>query len=184
MPQKNQLPRMAPEWYCGLTTVFWTYSIDGQRSEWLTPTFHRQFRELLLHAAHRYRIFIPAYCLMPDHLHWIGMGLTDGSDQRRATRFLRSQTSRFLHPLQWQRQPHDHVLRKEELYQDRLLATIRYVFENPVRKGLVATRTEWPFSGCLVPGYPHLDWREEDYWSCFSEILFRERNGHGWSTGL
>ena len=183
MELKSQLPRMAPQWYCGPATVFWTYTMDERRTGWLTPTFHRHFRELLLHAAYRYQIAIPAYCLMPDHLHWIGMGLKDSADQRRATRFLRSRTARLLHPLKWQRQPHDHVLREKELVRQRLLSTIDYVLENPVRKGLVLRKEDWPFSGCIVPGYPHMDWTDPDYWPRFSEILLRERSGEGWSAG-
>jgi len=111
---KSQLPRLLPEWYRGEAYVFWTYTVEDRGTGWLTPTFHAGFREVLLHASARYDLAVPAYCLMPDHAHWIGIGLSRHSDQRRASAFLRKFLTPHLRPFTWQRQPHDHVLREAE----------------------------------------------------------------------
>jgi REP element-mobilizing transposase RayT len=44
----------------------------------------------MLHAAAREGLFCPVYCLMPDHLHLVWMGLRLDSDQRNAMSFLRT----------------------------------------------------------------------------------------------
>ena len=46
----------------------------------------------------------------------------------------------------WQESYYDHVLRDDEDI-DR---TVRYVLENPVRKGLVLEFDEYPFSGSAI----------------------------------
>lgn len=44
----------------------------------------------MLHAAAREGLFCPAYCLMPDHLHLVWMGLRLDSDQLNGMSFLRT----------------------------------------------------------------------------------------------
>ena len=46
----------------------------------------------------------------------------------------------------WQRGFYDHILRSEEDLQD----VTRYILENPVRKGIVKSLVEYPFSGSAV----------------------------------
>jgi hypothetical protein len=67
-----------------------------------------------LHAAARKGLLCPAYCLMPDHLHLVWMGLRHDTDQRNGLKFLRSQLGRSLRPGRFQHQPHDHVLKPKE----------------------------------------------------------------------
>jgi putative transposase len=71
-------------------------TIEGRRTGWLTHMFHAQFRELLLHALARYQLACPAYCLMPDHLHLLWLGLAPSSDQRLAAQFFRQHMNRLL----------------------------------------------------------------------------------------
>lgn len=44
---------------------------------------------------------------------------------------------------QWQKDHSDHIIRKEE----DILKYIRYILDNPVRKGIVTNRTDYPFKG-------------------------------------
>ena len=171
MIKKGQLPRLSREWYQGNAFVFWTFTLEDRRTGWLTPAFHALFREVLLHAAIRYRLLVPVYCLMPDHLHWVGVGLSAGSDQRNATAFLRKfLTVRSGGVPRWQRQPHDHVLTEERRERHAFVAACHYVLENPVRAELVSRASEWPFSGCMAPGYPVLSVHDPGYWSRFWKI--------------
>ena len=49
----------------------------------------------------------------------------------------------------WQRSFHDHILRRNE----NIVSALWYLFNNPVRAGLVSEWTEYPWSGSLVwPG--------------------------------
>jgi putative transposase len=66
----------------------------------------------MLHAAARSQLLCPAYCLMPDHLHLVWMGLRKQSDQLSVMKFLRIHLEPYLgDQRQWQHQPHDRVLR-------------------------------------------------------------------------
>jgi putative transposase len=105
----------------------------------------------LKHAAARYEASIYAYCFMPDHLHLLvstpdGVNLIDFVryfKQLSAFQFLRhGQVSRSL----WQSRFYDHALRSDEGVE----AVARYVFGNPVRAGIVADATDYPYSGSLV----------------------------------
>jgi len=161
------LPRLEAEVYRGRAVVFWTHTVEQRKTGWLNAEFHSAFRESALHAAVRENLFCPIYVLMPDHFHLIWMGIASGSDQRLATRFLRRCLASQLKPLRWQHQPHDHVLRVEERMKEAFLATVHYIAENPVRTGLTDRGLGWPYTGCMVPGYPDLHPRQTDFWSKF-----------------
>lgn len=161
---KGHLPRLAPEFYRGHAFVHWTLTVDHHATGWLDPSFHHTWRHLLLHTCARYELLCPAYVLMPDHLHLLAAGISDDADQRLAIEFLRQHLAPALAPVRWQNQAHDHVLREEERAADALPAVVYYIFENPVRAGLVERWQDYPFAGCCVAGYPEIDPRAEDYW--------------------
>lgn len=164
------LPRLPPEWYRGQAVVFWTHTIARRRKGWLDATFHTAFRELMLHAAAREQLLCPIYTLMPDHLHLIWMGVSASSEQRPATSFLRDQLEPRLAPARWQHQPHDHVLRDDERKRGAFVSTCHYIAENPIRAGLANSTTAWPFTGCIVPGYPVLRPLADGFWEKFWRI--------------
>jgi putative transposase len=171
--EKDHLPRLAAEWHRGFTFVHWTLTIEDRATGWLDETFHARWQFILLHACARYQLAAPAYVLMPDHIHLLWVGLAEESDQRLAIAFLRKQLSPVLAPATWQRQPYDHVLRDEERKPDAIAAVVHYLFENPVRAGLVACSGDYLFLGCYVAGYPDLDVRQVDYWELFWRIYNR-----------
>ena len=84
------LPRLAKEFYQGDAVVFWTLTIFDRARGWLKDSLHRDFRELMLHTAAREGLLCPIYCLMPDHIHLVWMGLRRASDQRNGMAFLRT----------------------------------------------------------------------------------------------
>ena len=172
--EKGKLPRLAPEWYRGRAFVHWTLTTEDRATGWLTPDFYQAWQLILLHTCHRYGLICPAYTLMPDHAHLIWLGLTDhDSDQRVAIEFLRKQLRPHLASADWQRQPYDNVLRETDREHGAFQSAAHYVFENPVRAGLVAHWQEYSYLGCCVPGYPDLDVRREDFWELFWRIYNR-----------
>ena len=143
---------------------------------WLSQSFHAAFREMMLHAAHREGLLCPVYCLMPDHLHLVWMGLRKDTDQRNGIKFLRAQLGPFLRPAKFQHQPHDHVLKPEERRRQAFtLACAEYVVLNPLKAGLVKTPVEWTYLGAVVPGYPRLNPLEAPYWTWFWKHYFSVR---------
>ena len=137
----------------------------------------------------------PALCLMPDHFHLLWVGVSPESDQRKAAKFFREHVNRLLqeqglktHVFSYgadanakasapgyflQLQGYDHVLTAEERQHDAFARVAFYIFENPVRKGLVKFWSEYPFSGAQVVGYRKLDVRDPDYWETYWKIYER-----------
>ena len=104
-------------------------------------------RTKLLHIAGVSRFEIPAYCFMPDHVHFVAAGTSVDSNLRRFVHAWKQQTG-YAHRQStssqlWQGGFYDHVLRDEE---DRP-AVIRYLLENPIRAGLVADLRCYPHWG-------------------------------------
>ena len=92
-------------------------------------------------------IVVIAYCFMPDHVHLLIEGCSEGADaaafvhqakQRSGYAFAREGEG----PL-WQPSYYDRVLRDDEAS----LAVARYIFDNPVKAGLVKSPGDYAFSG-------------------------------------
>ena len=82
-----------------------------------------------------------AYCLMPDHLHWLlqlgqpTLAQVVGNMKGRASWASRSPTGRL-----WQRGYYDHAIRTDE----NLRYVARYIVANPLRAGLVTQIGDYP----------------------------------------
>ena len=147
-------------------------ALEGRATGWLDPLHHAQVREWLCHALSRYGLLRPAYCLMPDHAHFLWVGLRATSDQKQAAMLFRKVWNRELRRgnRELQRQPHDHVLREPERERGAFRAVANYIFENPVRAELAVEWRTYPYLGAVAPGYPELDPRDEDFWERFWRI--------------
>ncbi len=177
-PPHSYLRRLAPEHYQGHTYVHWAMTIKDRSTGWLNDSWHRTFRELLVHTLGKHHIVCPAYCLMPDHVHLLWIGYQASSDQKPAIKRFRSSTNKLLlrpADLSWQKQPFDHVLRPVERERGAFEKVAGYILANPVRQGLVTedAGSSYPFTGCLVPGYPDLNVWQDDYWDLFWRLYWR-----------
>ena len=90
---------------------------------------------------------ILAYCFMPDHVHLLVEGLSETSDLKRFAKMAK-QRSGASHALSvggplWQEGYWETMLREAD--DSRTIA--RYIMENPVRAGLVASPLQYPFLG-------------------------------------
>ncbi len=107
--------------------------------------------EVLRFCSQRHRFSVLAYCFMPDHVHL----LVEGSDRSDLPRFIKDfkQRTGFAYrrvspePL-WQKSYYDHVLRSEEDTRE----VARYIINNPVRAGIVASAADYPHSGSFTCG--------------------------------
>ena len=169
------LPRLPREYYQADAVVHWTLTIFNRAQGWLTPAFHSQFLELMLHAAAREGLACPIYCLMPDHLHLVWMGLRLDSDQLNGMAFLRTYLEPALKPAKFQPQAQDNVLREQERKRNAFAKVCFYLADNPVRAKLIPAGERWPFTGCVMPGYPKLNPADEDFWPTFWKIYGKLR---------
>ena len=172
---KDNLPRLPRHHYQGHAVVLWTLTLEHRATGWLKNPLHLHFRELMLHVAVREKVWCPAYCLLPDHLHLVWMGMRRESDQLNAMRFLRRQIAPALQPHEFQHQAHDHVLHEDERKRGAFARVCFYVLENPARASLAAKAGDWPFSGAIVPGYPALHPTKEDFWETYWKLYAAER---------
>ncbi len=172
--RNDYLKRLPPEHYRGQAYVHWSMTIEDRKTGWLIPIFDYKFREIVAHTMFRYGLCCPIYCLMPDHMHLLWVGILDESDQRNAARYFRKQLNPILEKLgvRFQQQPYDHVLREEERERNAFEAVVEYIARNPERAGLVNQDCfrDYPYTGCLVPGYPELTLWQADYWDRFWRI--------------
>ena len=156
--------------------VHWTLPIAHRREGWLDEPFHAAFRELLLHAAAREGLFCPTYCLMPDHLHLVWMGLRLDSDQLNGMSFLRTHLKGILAPQKFQHQAHDHVLKENERQKNVFARVCNYILENPLRGELAPNPGEWKFSGAVLPGYPTMHPLQDDFWPKFWKLYVQAKH--------
>lgn len=174
------LPRLDPKAYQGNAKIHWTQSTLDRKTGWLDDEFHSRFRELLLHAQVRGSLFCPVYCLMPDHIHLVWMGCSPDSDQRKSMAFLRTYLEPCLQPAKFQHQAQDHVFRPNESRTDVFATVCGYVKQNPVKAGLVSSVEEWPYTGCVIQGYPTLDPKAPGFWEKLWPIYWKACSKHIW----
>ena len=171
----SYLKRLPAAYYRGQAYVHWSMTMEDRKTGWLISVFYYKFREILTHTMFRFGFCCPIYCCMPDHIHLLWMGIFNGSDQRNAAKYFRRQLNPVLEKFgaRLQKQPYDHVLREEERKQTAFENIVEYIARNPERAGLVSEDCfcEYPYTDCLVPGYPELKLWQEDFWERFWRIF-------------
>ena len=90
---------------------------------------------------------VHAYCVMPDHMHFLAAGMRDESNLMKLVEGFKQETAiefeqRANREL-WQFKYYDHILR----LRDSADGVAWYIWLNPVRKGLCRTPAEYPFVG-------------------------------------
>lgn len=93
--------------------------------------------EILREKSSSFGFKVWAYCFMPNHLHLLIEGKDKNSGMRRFISSYKQSTGFYYKgktglPF-WQVNYYEHVLRREE----DTTKVARYIFDNPVRKGLV-----------------------------------------------
>ena len=133
--------------YVGKYHYFLTFCTDDRRVVFTDQGSVELVIEQILRAAERYGFAITAYCFMPDHLHLLIRGATDGSDcrafikaakQYSAFHFKRQRQAKL-----WQRYGYERVVRDDM----ERATTIRYILDNPVDAGLATDPADYPFLG-------------------------------------
>ena len=86
---------------------------------------------------------------MPEHQHLIITGVQSVSDIWKAIISYKQKTGFWMSEeevgARWQKDFYDHVLRR---YED-IAVQVRYILDNPVRKGLVPSWKEYPYKGSI-----------------------------------
>lgn len=128
-------------------TYFVTACTDRRRKLLAHPAVHEALIEFANRGAARGAL-VGRYVLMPDHIHAfvalddekITLGNWMKSLKNSLSKMLRTKGIPGPH---WQKTFFDHVLRSSESASEKW----KYVYENPVRAGLVKEAEDWPFQG-------------------------------------
>ena len=83
------LPRLSREYYQGDAVVHWTMPMAKRGTGWLNDFSTRVSGRQCFTPPRGKGLFCPAYCLMPDHIHLLWLGLRRDTDQRNGMKFLR-----------------------------------------------------------------------------------------------
>ncbi|MGH9780841.1 MAG: REP-associated tyrosine transposase [Candidatus Acidiferrales bacterium] len=155
MPFHHKNIRLAATQYTGRRWYFLTLCCAQRRPVFSAPEHADWLVETLRQEAALAGFSVYAYCVMPDHVHALALGVDATSDLLRFVKRLKQRTGyefrkRFDREL-WQKKFHDHILRENEL----VPGIAAYIWMNPVRRGLCREASEYPHSGSFV-----LDWKK------------------------
>jgi len=153
VPFYSKRLRLPTGHYLGRRIYFVTVGTENRAPFFADQSTGRWLLSRLLEIAAHQNFSLHAYCVMPDHLHFLSEGLSDTSDlvrfvnafkQRTAFEFRKTHGSRL-----WQMRCYDHVLRPNEAIED----VACYIWWNPVRKRLCTEPNSYPLSGSQT-----IDW--------------------------
>jgi len=142
----RQSPRLKAFTYVGPLACSLTLVTRQRAPIFLQPDLSKICLDCLWKSSQKHGITVNAYCLMPDHLHL----LVELPERVSLGAFVRHFKQLSGYALKrktgfeaWQISYYDHILRSEE----SMLDAARYIWDNPVRKGLVSAPAEYPFWG-------------------------------------
>jgi putative transposase len=152
IPRENL--RLARHEYLGRRIYFVTICTEGRRSIFQDANRATAAIATLRKVSETMNFLVHAFCLVPDHAHILPEGKTPESDlvkfvaqwkQSTGYEFRRELPRRF-----WQRRFYDHVLRRAEDSD----AVAWCIWMNPVRAGIVAEASVYPYSGSFTVEWP------------------------------
>ncbi|HET9856377.1 MAG TPA: transposase, partial [Chthoniobacterales bacterium] len=103
----------------------------------------RQFIEFA-RAGEERGVAVGRFVIMPDHIHLFVSNHSDGT-LSQWVRLLKRHLSQAIEnsPPHWQKGFFDHLIRNSESHAEKW----EYVWQNPVRAGLVQEPKDWPWQG-------------------------------------
>ena len=141
---RNRLPRSR---YLGQNWYFITACTEKHRPLFSRGQLVETLLDILRAKCSSCSFNLYAYCFKPDHLHLELVGLSDTSDMIELLRDFKGVATVQARDLGirnlWEKSSHDHILRDDDNHN----AVAWYIFNNPVRKGMVKDPCDWPYSG-------------------------------------
>jgi putative transposase len=146
-------PRLKDLDYRGLNRYFVTICTSEKEPLFVDVRLVETILSIIREKALKHAFTVWGYCFMPDHLHLLLEGTDASSDLKIFVKAFK-QRSGYLFGMGtadpgkklWQPGYYDHVLRRDE----DTAGVLRYILENPVRKGLADNFTDYRYSGSFV----------------------------------
>jgi putative transposase len=144
--KNHRLPR---EFYQGEVTTAFTLCVADKKPIFQDPAVVHDFVKILITTLENSNCIAPVYCFMPDHLHIILTGTQHYADLWKTIVSFKQKTgywlSRNTSTARWQKDFYDHVIRSEKT----IATQVRYILDNPVRKGIASSWQEYPHKGSI-----------------------------------
>ncbi|MEW6456101.1 MAG: transposase [Acidobacteriota bacterium] len=136
--------------YKGYNRYFVTICTNNNKNLFINKDLIDWLISELKEISNKHHFNIWAYCFMPDHLHLLTEGNDEEADMRKFIAAFKQKTG-FLYKKKfnnqlWEINYYEHVLRKEETIKEVAF----YIFNNPLRKGIVKNYQEYPYSGSFM----------------------------------
>ena len=139
---RNSLPHNLPLWVDPRKEVFFI-TIACQRRD-MNQLAKPELATLLLDTVKlrndRFIWLAHIFLLMPDHVHALLSFPPSGDTVQQTITLWKRWTARQM-GIEWQRDFFEHRLRSDESWREKA----DYILANPVRKGLVAEASQWPY---------------------------------------
>ncbi len=149
MVVKEKSHRLSKQFYIGKISVAFTLCLKGDVQAFIENEIISTFTDILTSAVIKEGCIVPVYCFMPNHQHIITTGTYIDSNIWKAIVSYKQKTGFWMSAnkpeIGWQKDFYDHIIRTNE----DIAAQVRYVLNNPVRKGLVSIWQEYPFKGSI-----------------------------------
>ena len=147
---KRKNIRLPAEHYRGQRSYFITACFEKRRPYGARPAVARWLIASLRKHAVANGFLIHAYCLMPDHLHFLAEGANKNSDLLKFVTSFKKETGHQFEGREkqrlWQFKFFDHILRSRT----NVEAVCWYIWLNPVRGGFCRAPGEHAFSGSFT----------------------------------
>ncbi len=115
------------------------------------------YRSLLREQTEKHGVEIWAYCLMPNHVHLIAVPASRDALARALGEAHRRHAIQVNRRFEWKGHLWQERFASFPMDESHLLAAVRYILLNPVRAGLVAKASDWPFSSLAC----HRRWKDD-----------------------
>lgn len=144
--KKHRLPK---EFYQGEVSVAFTLCIKNRTPAFTDKHIIDVFTGILSSVAKAAECIVPAYCFMPDHQHIVITGTRSTSKAWTSIVSYKQKTGYWLSvnkpEIEWQKDFFDSIIKA----QNQIGTQVRYILDNPVRKGLASSWQEYPYKGSL-----------------------------------
>ena len=148
-PVRAKKHRLHPNAYKGQKNVAFTCCVEGRKRLFDDRTVVAATLAILEEQTRKYGCLVGVYCFMPDHLHLVLCGQHERSDAKKAVDEFKARTGLWLGEhrptFAWQDDYHDHIIRKGDDWRRQVF----YVYNNPVRAGLVKDAAAWLHTGTI-----------------------------------
>jgi putative transposase len=151
-PQPRNPPLDAEFYAAPGRAVFLTIRCSARIRPFVTVPLNNALIAALLAQRRRSRCALYAYCLMPDHLHFLAAPASEDASVLDLLRRFKGISTRIAWRFGctgrlWQPRYYDRVLRRDEAVE----RVAEYIIHNPVRAGLVAEPDDFRWGDLVDP---------------------------------